>query len=127
MSYISISDIKANIAQGFSLQDYIIEADSEINDLAEQLGVRDPDDIHIPLHYKVKRYGIVFVLMRLCQDKIGALDQGAVEGLEKYIVSYQMYKKEFESLREGINYEMITGSVDEIGDRAIQCGNLFRA
>lgn len=127
MSYISVSDIKANIAQGFSLQDYIIEADQEINDLAEQLGVRDPDDIADPLHYKVKRYGIVYILMRLSQDKIGALDLGDMAGLEKYTVSYQMYKKELGSLKEGINFEMITGTVNETGDRSIQCGNLFRA
>lgn len=127
MSYITTADIKANIAQGFSLQDYILEADEEIKDLAEQLGVRNTADIADPLHYKVKRYGIVYILMRLSQDKIGALDLGDMAGLEKYTVSYQMYKKELESLKEGINFEMITGTVNEIGDRAIQSGNIFRA
>jgi len=126
MSYINISDIKANVAQGFALQDYILEADEEIDDLAETLGVRDIDDIQIPLHYKIKRYGIVFILMRLCQDKLGANDTG-IDATEKYAIQYGMYKKELAGLKDEINIEMITGAVNQIGDRAVQCGNIYRA
>jgi DNA-binding IclR family transcriptional regulator len=43
MSYITAADIKSNLAQGFNLIDYLSEADSEITDLAERLGVRDSD------------------------------------------------------------------------------------
>jgi len=126
MSYITTSDIKSNLAQGFALQDYILEADSEIVDLAEVLGVRDTTLIKIPLHSKVKRYGVVFILMRLSQDKMGSNDP-TIDLMEKYLVQYNMYKKELAALRSEITQEMITGSVGLIADRAVFSGWAFRS
>lgn len=126
MSYISTGDIKSNLAQGFALQDYILEADAEIEDLAETLGVRDTSSIASPLHNKVKRYGVVFILMRLCQDKMGA-NNPEIDVMEKYLIQYNMYKKELAALRSEITYEMITGTVDQIADRAVFSGWAFRS
>lgn len=126
MSYISTGDIKSNLAQGFALQDYILEADAEIEDLAEALGVRDTASIVTPLHNKVKRYGVVFILMRLCQDKMGSNDP-TIDVMEKYLVQYNMYRKELAALRSEITYEMIVGAVDQIADRAVYSGWAFRS
>jgi hypothetical protein len=126
MSYITTGDIKSNLAQGFALQDYILEADAEIEDLAEALGVRDTAFIVTPLHNKVKRYGVVFILMRLCQDKMGSNDP-TIDVMEKYLVQYNMYKKELAALRSEITYEMIVGAVDQIADRAVFSGWAFRS
>jgi hypothetical protein len=125
MSYITAADIKSNLAQGFNLIDYLSEADSEITDLAERLGVRDSDKIYItPLHYKIKRYGIVFVLMRLAQDKIGSNSPDVA--LEKYRDLYEMYRRELKELVPQITYEMFTNDIDSIIGRT-QVFNLYRA
>lgn len=124
MSYIKVSDIKANLATGFQLQDYILESDEEINDLAQQLGVQTTEIKTDPLHYKVKRYGVVFILMRLCQDKMGTNDVAMLE--DKYLVQYDIYRKELAGLKDEINREMLTGVVDQIADRSIGTGFIYR-
>lgn len=126
MSYIAVSDIKSNIAQGFSLQDYILESDEEINDLAESLGIRTLTDIKTdPLHYKIKRYGVSFILMRLCQDKMGTNDV-AID-TEKYLIQYGVYKKELAALKGEISQEMFTGQVNGMNDRSVFSGLIYRS
>lgn len=126
MSYIAVSDIKSNLAQGFALQDYILEADDEIEDLAEALGVRDTSDIEAdPLHHKIKRFGVCFIMMRLCQDKMGTNDP-TIDVMEKYLVQYNLYRKEMASLKSEITAEMFTGLVDQISDRAVFSGYIYR-
>lgn len=123
--YLSYDDIKANVANGFELNPYMDEADKEIEDLAEILGVRNTDDIETnPVHHKVKRFGVVFAMMRLCQDKIGT-NNPEMSDMEKYVVLYNMYKKEYSDIKNEISVEMITGEVNEIRDRAINTGNIF--
>ena len=125
-TYLEYDDIKANIAVGFELEPYLDEADSEVIDLAETLGVRNTDDIeNNPLHYKIKRYAVAFVLMRLCQDKIGT-NNVELPDLEKYTVLYNMYAKELARLKGEISVEMVTGQVNETRDRAINTGTIFR-
>ena len=128
MAYISTDDIKANIADGFNLQPYLEEADSEIIDVAEQVGVYNIDDIKTnPLHYKIKRYAVTFVLYRLCQDKMGT-NNVALDELEKYTMLFGIYKKEYEGLRTEITSQMVTGNVNEMRDRAtIGTGLIFRS
>lgn len=126
MSYISTSDVTANVAIGFDLEPYLLEADGEINDLAEKVGIRDTTDIEAnPLHYKIKRFGIAYILMRLCQDKSGTNNVEQID-LEKYLTLYNVYRKEVEALRPQISIEMFSGAVDEIRDRALNSGTLFR-
>jgi hypothetical protein len=123
MSYLVPSDIKSNLVNGFDLSQYLTEADLEVNDLAEKLGVRDTSSIEVPLHYKLKRYAIVFVLMRLAQDKIGTVS--ADVAVEKYRDQYEMYKTELRELINQITYEMVTGTVDSIIARS-NVYNLYR-
>lgn len=125
MSYISRTDITDNIANDFDLTPYIEESDNEINDLAERNGAAVDDIETDPLHFKVKRYAVCFVLMRLCQDKMGT-NNVDIPSLEKYAIKYDIYLKELKALREQINYEVITGTVVELRDRAIVSGTLFR-
>lgn len=126
MSYITADDVTANVAIGFDLEPYIAEADGEIDDLAEKLGVRDTTDIETnPLHYKVKRYAVAYVLMRLCQDKAGTNNVDLPE-VEKYLALYNVYRKEVEAVRSQIGAEMLVGDVDELRDRAKNTGTLFR-
>ena len=110
-TYLEYDDIKATVASGFELEQYLDEADNEVNDVAESLGVRNTDDIeNDPLHYKIKRYAVVFVLMRLTQDKIGS-NNIELPDLEKYTVLYNMYFKELQRLRGEISVEMVTGNL----------------
>lgn len=126
MSYIEVSDIKSNLAKGFALQDYIIEADGEINDLAESLGVRDTSAIATnPLHHKIKRFGVTFIMMRICQDKMGSNDP-TIDIMEKYLVQYNLYRKELAALKSEISAEMFTGLVNEISDRVVFSGYIYR-
>lgn len=124
MSYITADDIRSNLANGFDLDDYLSEVDEEINDLAERLGIRDTDDISTPLTYKIKRYAVVYCLMRLAQDKIGTNTPEISQ--EKYMYLYDMYMRELDKLRPQITYEMMTGNVDEIVDRT-QTFSLYRS
>ena len=124
-NYISPNDIYANISVGFDLEPYLEEADGEIDDLAQRLGVSSTDIDTNPLHYKVKRYGVVYILQRLCQDKIGTNNPELPE-IEKYMVLYGIYHKEYENLKSEISVEMLTGDVDEIRDRAIMTGLIYR-
>ena len=124
MSYIEASDIKSNLSSGFDLTEYLTEADNEINDLAEKLGVRDTDEISTPIHYKLKRYAVVFVLMRLAQDKIGTNQPDTA--IEKYKDLYMMYKDELKDLYPQITYEMVTGDVETITGRTAVF-NLYRS
>jgi len=125
-NYINANDIKANISIGFDLEEYLEEADGEIEDLAQKLGVSTTDIETNPIHYKVKRYGVVYVLMRLCQDKIGTNNPDVPE-IEKYMVLYGVYMKEYERLKSEISVEMLTGNVNEIRDRAILSGAIYRS
>lgn len=109
MSYITAEDIKSNLISGFDISDYLEEADYEINDVAEKLGIRNPALISIPLHYKIKRYGIVFVLKRLSQDKLGTNSTDV--SLEKYQRSFEIYSDELKQLYPQLTYEMFTGTV----------------
>ena len=123
MSYLAASDIKSNLAQGFDLSQYLAETDSEVNDLAELLGIRDTTDIATPLHYKLKRYAVVFTLMRLAQDKLGTTSVDVA--VEKYRDLYDLYKAELRDLKPQITYEMVTGNVNSIVART-SVFNLYR-
>lgn len=126
MSYIKPSDIKSSLIKGIDITDYISEANNEIEDLAETLGVYNSSEIKRPVHNKVLRYGVVYILMRLCQDKIGTNDV-QVDALEKYTIQYGMYKKELAQIKAEISKEMITGTVDNMGSRSVYSGVIFRA
>lgn len=122
--YLDPTDIKSNLVNGFDITDYLVEAENEVNDVAQRLGVRDITSIVQPLHYKIKRYAIVFVLMRLAQDKIGT-NQPDIQ-LEKYRDLYAMYKEELKELYPQITYEMLTGNVDSIIARTATMGGFYR-
>lgn len=124
-TYLTADDIKSNLVRGFTIAEYLTEGDSEIVDLAERLGVRNTDQISTPLHYKIKRYAVVFVLMRIAQDHIGS-NSAEVPDMEKYVVLYNMYARELQALRSQISIEMMTGNVNEVRDRAINTATLYR-
>jgi len=125
MSYIRATDIKSSLAKGFDLTDYLSETDAEIEDLAQSLGVYNTEDIAIPLHNKVLRFGIVFLLMRLCQDKMSTNDV-SIDALEKYTLQYGMYKKELSGLRAEISKEMVLNEVGRMVDRSVYSGLIYR-
>lgn len=120
MSYITLDDFKANLISGFDISGYIVEADEEIIDVCQKLGVRDLSLIKLPICYKLRRYGVAFVLMRLAQDKIGT--NQADLSLEKYQMLFDMYKAELKDLYSQITYEMITGTVSSIIGRTQSFG-----
>lgn len=122
--YLDATDIRSNLVNGFDITDYLVEAENEVNDVAQRLGVRDTTSIVQPLHYKIKRYAIVFVLMRLAQDKIGT-NQPDIQ-LEKYRDLYAMYKEELKELYSQITYEMLTGNVNSIIARTATMGGFYR-
>lgn len=123
--YITADDVTATIANGFQLQQYINESNAECQDVAERLGVRDIDDIEVnPVHYKIKRYGVAYLLMRLCQDKAGSNNVDIAEN-EKYLNLYTMYRREVESLRPQLSAEMFLGDISSIAERATVSGTLY--
>lgn len=114
-TYITADMLSANVSDKFDVSTYIEEANEEIEDLAQRLGVADTTDISSPLHHKVKRYGICYALLRLSQDKIGTNTPDIA--LEKYTKLYELYQEELDRLNKQITKQMITNDVDEIVDR----------
>jgi hypothetical protein len=123
--YIERADIKDRIIEGFDLSEYLTETNAQLQDLAESLGVDSTDIETDPLHNTIKRFCVVYTVMRLCQDKAGANNVEISES-EKYAFKYQVYRKEFEDLRGRISAEMICGQVSSIRDRATNTGTLYR-
>ncbi len=119
MSYITTEDIKANLIAGFDISGYIEEAGQEIEDVAQRLGV-SVNDISLPLHYKIKRYGIAYLLKRLAQDKIGTNQPDVT--LEKYKDMYELYSAEVKELFPQLTYQMFTGTVQNIIGRTSSNG-----
>lgn len=124
MSYITAEDIKSNLIAGFDISGYIEESDQEINDVAEKLGIRSTSEIHTPIHYKIKRYAIAFVLKRLSQDKIGT-NQSDIS-IEKYRDMFDMYSQELKDLYPQLTYQMFTGEVNSIIARTSTVGGFYR-
>lgn len=127
MPNISAGDISDKVLAQHTLTAYLTEADNELYDLAEQLGVIDSASIEIaPLHFKVKRYLIAYVCMRVCEDNQG-LNNNDIPEMDKYAVKYKQYKGTCDRLRPQISREMILGTVDEQRDRAgVSSGVLYR-
>lgn len=122
MSYISASDITNQTlkASAYStiLSAKLTDADNAIIDLAERLGVRDSTNIETsPLHRKIKEFAIAWVCEELSLDLMG-YNNVSITDYEKYRLMYETYKKRREKYEGQITKEMITGSVDEIRDRA---------
>ena len=117
MSYITVADITDRIAEGLDMTPYIMESDEAVEDLAEELGVAITSIDTTPLHHKVRRYAIIYSLMRMCQDSLGVsnLDNPLSN---KYLIAYNMYKEQLASCRKQVSCEMLTGSVNAIRDRA---------
>lgn len=114
-TYITADMLTANVSEKFDVSGYVSEANEEIEDLAQRLGVRDTSDISVPLHHKVKRYGICYCLLRLSQDKIGTNTPDVT--LEKYVKLYDLYTQELNDLSKQITKQMVTNDIDEIIDR----------
>ncbi|MBD3387594.1 MAG: hypothetical protein GF414_01510 [Candidatus Altiarchaeales archaeon] len=127
MSYIEVSDITDRIAEGIDMTSYIMEADEAVNDVAEELGVRNTTDIETsPLHYMVRRYAITYALMRMCQDALGVSNLPNPQS-NKYLIAYNMYREQLQSQRKRISREMITGTVNATRDRAnLMTATVFR-
>lgn len=117
-TYIQLSDVKDGIVQGIDIEPYLREADEAIEDLAERLGATVADIETDPLHYKIRRYGIAYALMRVCQDRISAAQVDTPPDQNKYSILYGLYKRELKDLDGEISIEMVTGTVNEIRDRA---------
>lgn len=124
MSYLLWDDITDKVVRAFGeadLAEYFDETDQEINDLAEQLGVRDSDDVETNdngtiKHYKIKRFGINYFCSRVCFDKSqGVLTSGEPD---KYWTKYEHYLMKVEQLRKEISKSMFRDQVNEIADRA---------
>lgn len=125
MSYIKENDIKSSLAEGFNLQPYIEEADYELEDMAERVGIRDTDRIKTPIHFKAKRYLVEYILMRLSEDKTGVNNPDSIQ-FDKYFALAEYHRRRANELRTELSYEMLAGEIDEIRDRALDTATIFR-
>lgn len=129
MAYITTSDITDVTITAFGntiIGNYITESTSAVDDIAEKLGVESEDIETSPVHYKVKRYAICFVCMRICQDYMGRNNVEMPE-IEKYLIKYNLYKAECNALEKEITEQMLLGTVDEQRDRAgVMSATIFR-
>ena len=119
-SYVAWTDITDRGITVFgeaALSAYWSEVDAEIEDVAEQLGVRTTSNIETdPVHRKIVEYGRVYLSKRVCEDRALVND---TEGLsDKYAWKAEYYTKELKRLRPQLSEEMFLGQVDEIRDRA---------
>jgi len=127
--YISSSDITDKVLDGLATEAYVAEGNDAIEDLAEVKGIRSTSDIGDgagAVHNRVKRYGVAYCCMRIAQDHM-AVNNVDVPELEKYVIKYNIYRKEVAQLKTEISREMILDDVDEMRDRAtMRSGVIFR-
>jgi hypothetical protein len=136
--YIERADISDEVVKQFitadedSLDAYFTETDDYLEDIAETLQV-NADDIDVDSggqvkSYIVKRFCIVFLCMRVCQDKAGKNNVEVSPDMDKYSYKYAIYTKELAELTKSLTPEVLAGDVDEAADRATQQTNyLFRS
>lgn len=117
-------DLTDNIIGEFDMTSYLSQTDKEVIDLAQSMGVGEDDIASDPVPYKVQEYAKAFCLAELCQDKAGTNNVENPE-FEKYMLKEQSYRKKANNLRKQINYEVLTGSVAELRDRAVVDGTIF--
>lgn len=124
MAYISSDDVTDVLVRQFltSFSTYHTLTDSQMVDIAEQLGVTDSDDIDTDddgyvSSFFIKQYLVAWFCMRLLFDKIG-INNVSIDDQEKYSVKYEFYRNIVEKKERRITREMITGDVDEVGDRS---------
>jgi len=136
--YIERADITDNVIKIFidkdedSLDGYFEETDNYLEDIAQLLGV-PTEDIAVDgtgqvTPFIVKRFCIVFLCMRVCQDKASTNNVETSPELDKYYVKYDLYKKELVELRKELTPEVLIANVNSIADRASeQTSYLFRS
>jgi hypothetical protein len=126
MSYLSPSDITDAVVKQHTLTAYLTEADAELLDMAESLGVMSSTSIVAPLHNTVKQFLTAYVCMRVCEDNVG-VNNLPIPAEDKYEVKRSIYEKKYQALRSRISSPMLTGTVDEARDRAgAKSGIIFR-
>lgn len=130
--YIAFTDIRDRKMQEhmnanvFDVNQYLSMVNDEINDLAEELGVRDTTDIETsPLHYKIKRYAIYTFTRFVCEDMIG-FNQLSLAEQDGYRVKLEITNQRLEDLKPQITVSMMTGDVNEVADRGVESVRLFR-
>jgi hypothetical protein len=136
--YITKESIVDNIVKAFltantnALDAYFTEADDYLEDFAQTLGVY-ADDIDTDVGgqataFLVRRFCLVFLCMRVCQDKAGTNNIDSSPDMDKYYVKYNMYLKELSEVTKQITPEVLMNTVNSIKDRATTQGTfLFRS
>jgi hypothetical protein len=130
MSFISIEDITqtlfSRIEDDEIKQVYVDLANAEAVSFAQTKKIFDPELIKTdPLDSTFKLYLISFALYNFANDYIGLNDTEVSEGdtygklFERSLFLINRYKPE-------ITYEMLTGTVAEVADRAVSFGRLVR-
>lgn len=134
MAYIATTDITDVLVNQFtsSFSTYHTLTDSQMVDIAEQIGVTDSDDISTDddgyvSSFFIRQYLVAWFCMRLLFDKMGINNVEFAE-TEKYRVKYEYYMAIVKYKEKRITHEMITGNVDEVGDRSAGAtsGLIFR-
>lgn len=114
------------------LDAYFTETDDYLVDLAERLGILEAD-IHVDTGgqvtaYILRRLLACFFCKRVCEDKAGVNNVESAPEMDKYYVKASAYSKQVSDLTEDITPEILTGDVDEMGDRAShQCDTIYRS
>ena len=122
--YLKPADITSNLVVGVDLNQYMDEADEAIVDLAEVLGV-EKTDIVVPVHFQVRHYGVNYLMLRVCEDKMGTCSPDSLQ-FDKYFQLSDYYRKRVADIRNRISVEMVLDQVNAQRDRSIMTGVLFR-
>ena len=104
-NYITSTDITTTVAQDFNLSGYIDRVNNDLEYLASTLGLT-PTDINTPIHYMLKEYGIAQCNKFIYRDKIGSNNDAE----DKYLVLYDLYKRESDTLRRELTTEIVNYS-----------------
>jgi len=131
MAYIQIGDITDKLCLAFEsggtyeIESYFSMADTEINVLAEELGV-DPDDIDTDykgeldsstgrVHPRLIDYGACYCLMWFFFDRAMLGN----DEYDKYYRKYESYREKASKFRTSITAKMLTDNVSDTSDLSI--------
>ena len=123
--YIDSDDITDEVINQFALTAYITESTNALDDIAEKRGVAADDIDKTTPHWKLKRWAVCYVGMRVAEDRYGVNNNDVALEFDKYFIKFKEYEKKCNDMEPQLTSAMFLDEVSVITDR-VNAGRAFR-
>jgi len=108
-------------------QAYFEEVDNKIYDIAEKHNTASGEIELTPIHFVIKRFALYYFCWAVARDYMGTNAGSSPVETEVYNIKMRVYASLWKDLEPTINYEMLTGNIDDSGDRNYSYGIMLRS